>query len=96
MLHSTRTGPGGGSGMPRFQQEKRSVRVDDWWRVAGAVVEVRQDGRHLRSGLVEAVTRDGAVAWLAQDGPVGRMLIDKESGHTIWISPVQLQKGLAA
>lgn len=95
MLHSRTPGPGGG-GMPQFQQEKRSVRTDDWWRVVGAVVEVRRDGRHLRSGLVEAVTRDGAVAWLAQDGPVERMLIDKESGHTIWISPVQLQRSTAA
>jgi hypothetical protein len=96
MLHPAGPGSNAGSAVPPFQQEKRSVRIDDWRRLIGAVVDVRQAGRHFRSGLIEAVTSDDAIAWLAQDGPVGRMLIDKKSGHTIWISPMQLQRSLAA
>jgi hypothetical protein len=70
----------------------RSYRFDEWRRLIGAVVDVRLDGEPWLTGMVDAATMDHSIAWITRDGPLGRILIDKESGHTIWIAPAQLQE----
>ncbi|MEV7649127.1 hypothetical protein [Arthrobacter sp. NPDC089319] len=67
---------------------------DDWSRLVGADVEVRHRGNPLREGLIEAVTGDSKVAWLAQDGCHQRLMILKDEGYEIWLRPNQLNARL--
>lgn len=64
-----------------------ACRVDDWISLPGSLVELRQAGRTVRKGLVDAATTDGKIVWIAQDGALERMLVDKTVGFEIWIAP---------
>jgi hypothetical protein len=50
---------------------------EDWNRLVGRTVEIRQDGRHIRAGEVEDAAKDSSVMWLRFDGNHGRQLIAK-------------------
>lgn len=63
----------------------------EWAKLPGTEVEVRLDGALYRRGRIDAATADGTIAWLAQDGPQERTLIDKASGYEIRLAPRQLQ-----
>jgi hypothetical protein len=64
---------------------------DDWTILIRASVEVRQDRHVLRTGVVESVTADGNIVWLALGEGLGRQLVDKGSGYQILISPNQIK-----
>jgi hypothetical protein len=64
---------------------------DDWQRLVGSRVEVRRRGCHVRLGVVESATRDGAAIWLAQEGALTRMLVHKDEGYQVWVRPLQFQ-----
>ncbi|WP_284984732.1 hypothetical protein [Arthrobacter sp. efr-133-TYG-118] len=57
---------------------------DDWSLAKGQVVEVRHFNLPTRTGLVEDVTADGSILWLAADGPATRTLVDRSEGYEIW------------
>jgi hypothetical protein len=57
----------------------------DWFPVIGEHVEIRINGRGLRSGLVDDVTPDGAILWLAANGADSRMMITRSDGYEVWI-----------
>lgn len=59
--------------------------VRDWHLLVGAVVEVRRDGRVVRTGLLEDVTASGDIVWIAADGFDGRTMIDKREGYKLAI-----------
>ncbi|MCD4853709.1 hypothetical protein LN996_23080 [Arthrobacter sp. AK01] len=40
-------------------------------------------------GLVEDVTSDGSILWLAADGPVTRTMVEKSEGYEVWASEEQ-------
>ena len=61
---------------------------DDWRRLVGAQVEVRRRGCHVRFGIVESATRDGAAIWLAQQGALNRMLVHKDEDYQVWLRPL--------
>ncbi|WP_017200487.1 hypothetical protein [Arthrobacter sp. M2012083] len=61
--------------------------VDDWTTLEGGLAEFHQRGRIIESGAVEAVTKDGNILWLQQDGPTcRRMLMKQEDIHARFIA----------
>lgn len=59
--------------------------VKDWTTLVGANVELRQQGRPVCNGYVDAVTEDGAILWLLTPGH-GRRLYEKAEFFEAWAS----------
>lgn len=70
-------------------QQGRRFRVDDWFRLPAATVEIRQHGTYVRTARVEAATQDSRMLWLCREGVDSRVLIDKLDGYEVWIEPDQ-------
>jgi hypothetical protein len=68
----------------------RSYRVEEWFRLPTATVEVRQHGTYVRTAMVDAATPDSRMLWLSPEGVDSRVLIDKRDGYEVWIDPQQL------
>ena len=58
-------------------------RISDWTLLAGASVEIRQQGAHVCSGYVDAVTDDGGILWLYGPGQ-NRRLFEKAEFYEAW------------
>ncbi|WP_284976772.1 hypothetical protein [Arthrobacter sp. efr-133-TYG-104] len=71
-------------------QPARSFRVDDWFRLPTATVEIRRNGTYVRTARVEEATPDSRMLWLSPEGVDSRILIDKLDGYEVWIDPHQL------
>jgi hypothetical protein len=71
-------------------QTARCFRVDDWFRLPAATVEIRHHGSYVRTARVDAATADSRMLWLSPEGVESRMLIDKLDGYEVWIDPEQL------
>ena len=56
---------------------------DDWQLLIGSWVELRHDGRIVRTGEVEDATADSSVLWLKFNGNHGRQLVAKTDGYEI-------------
>lgn len=54
--------------------------VDDWTQLQDRFVEIDRRGTILDRGLVDAVTDEGSILWLAHDGAATRRLILKQDG----------------
>jgi hypothetical protein len=52
--------------------------INDWTMLEGKNVEVYHAGNLIDQGTVEAVTNDGLVLWLRQNGPAGRRLVQRD------------------
>lgn len=59
---------------------------DDWLPLIGETVQIRQYGRFIRTGTVDAVTGDAKILWLAADGVNQRRLISKADGFEVWMT----------
>jgi hypothetical protein len=57
----------------------------DWTSVIGEQVEIRNNGQAVRSGVVDCVTQDGSIVWLAAEGAFGREMVSRADGHEVWI-----------
>lgn len=68
----------------RFDQA-RGKRVTNWRSLVGHSVQIRQGDHILDQGVVDAVTVDGSVLWLTQQGPVDRRIVMKDRGSGLWI-----------
>jgi hypothetical protein len=55
----------------------------DWLSARGRVVVIRHENLPIRSGLVEDVTVDGSILWLASNGVNTRTMIEKSEGYMI-------------
>lgn len=53
----------------------------DWNRLLGQHVEIRKNGRFLRSGTVDAVMPDNSILWLSAEGPWPREMVEKSDGR---------------
>lgn len=71
-------------------QPAHCFRVDDWFRLPAATVEIRHHGTYVRTARVDAATADSRMLWLSPEGVESRMLIDKLDGYEVWIDPEQL------
>jgi len=56
---------------------------DDWQLLVGSWVELRHDGRVVRTGEVEDAAPDSSVLWLKFNGNHGRQLVAKTDGYQI-------------
>ncbi|MBT2551439.1 hypothetical protein [Arthrobacter sp. ISL-65] len=57
--------------------------VNDWSMLVGRTVELRLDGRYVRTAEVEDATADDSIIWLRFDGNDGRKLISNTEGYEI-------------
>lgn len=62
----------------RFDKPQ-SKRVTDWRRLVGLDVQIWRGHKIVDQGRVEAVTDDGNVLWLKQNGAIERRLVMKEA-----------------
>ncbi len=69
---------------PRFKPA-RGKRVNNWRLLVGHTVQIWDGDDVLDQGMVEAVTADGTVLWLAQSGATQRRLVMKERGVGLWV-----------
>jgi hypothetical protein len=61
-----------------------SVLYGDWNELTGLEVEIKKDGRSVRTGHVGAVTRGADALWLESHGAQLRTLFEKAEGYTAW------------
>lgn len=61
-----------------------SARYRDWNELPGLEVEIKKDGRSIRTGYVGAVTRGADALWLENHGAQMRTLFEKAEGYTAW------------
>lgn len=61
-----------------------------WNRLIGAFVEIRQDGRIIRTGFVEDAMPDSTALWLAADGVQPRSMYESAQNYKAWVEPQQL------
>ncbi|NKX55493.1 hypothetical protein [Arthrobacter mobilis] len=58
--------------------------VEDWKVLTGRQVQIKKDGRIVRTGRVDTVTKAANALWLASHGPHLRTLFEKAEGYTAW------------
>lgn len=58
----------------------------DWFPVVGEAVQIRNNGAIIREGIVEAVTHDDSILWLAADGANSRQMVCRAEGDEVWIT----------
>ena len=59
---------------------------DDWLPLVGETVQSRINRRFVRTGIIDAVTIDDEILWLAADGVNQRRLISKADGYEVWMT----------
>lgn len=64
------------------------IRQNDWLLTKGMFVQARHHYHPSQAGVVDDVTQDGEVLWLAADGALTRHMIDKSDGFEIWSLPI--------
>ena len=57
--------------------------VDEWASVHGQYIEIYRNGVQIDWGVVDAVTADGTILWLMQDGALPRRIIEQLPGTCI-------------
>lgn len=70
-----------------MSRKNTPTRRHDWVRLPGTTVEIRRNGEHLRTGLVDEATPDSTMLWLVHDGVHSRTLIEKTEGYEVWTTP---------
>ena len=63
--------------------------ITDWSNLAGAHVEIRQQGAAICTGTVDAVTEDGSILWVYAE-PYGRRLFEKAEYFEAWAAEERL------
>ncbi|XAZ30065.1 hypothetical protein AAHB34_11955 [Paenarthrobacter ureafaciens] len=66
----------------------------DWSNLVGIPVEVRQHGKHIRSGVIDAAAPDSSVLWMAADGVDDRQMFEAALGYQAWTYPRELEGNL--
>lgn len=61
----------------------QAFRVDGWFRLPTAIVEIRRNGTYVRTARVEEATPDSRMLWLSPEGVDSRILIDKLDGYEV-------------
>jgi hypothetical protein len=59
-----------------------------------ALLEVRHDGRVIRTGIIEDAMPDSFALWIAADANEPRQLFDASQGQQVWVTPRQLPGAL--
>jgi ribosomal 30S subunit maturation factor RimM len=56
---------------------------ENWQQLIGSWVELRREGKVVRTGEVEDATPDSSVLWLKFDGINGRQLVARTDGYEV-------------
>ncbi|WP_079598235.1 hypothetical protein [Arthrobacter sp. P2b] len=56
----------------------------DWHGAIGQFVEIRQHGKVLRTGVVEAVMADESILWISADGIYPREMVERADGKEVF------------
>jgi hypothetical protein len=67
----------------------------EWSLLINALVEIRHNGRVIRTGFVEDVMPDSSVLWLAADTNNPRQMFEAGQGHQVWVTPQALSGELS-
>lgn len=59
----------------------------EWHRLIGVPVEIRPEGRTVRSGTVDDATADSKMFAIAADAEQGRKLFAASAGDEVWPEP---------
>jgi len=65
-----------------------------WSLLLNVLVEIRQDGQVLRTGIVEDVMPDSSALWLVADAEHPRQLFEVCQDHEVWVTPRELSGDL--
>lgn len=57
----------------------------DWCQMVGKYVEIRREGIPVRTGLVDVVTADDGILWIAANGAECRALYERAHGYSVWV-----------
>lgn len=68
-----------------------AYRHNDWHQLIGVFVEIRQNHRIVRSGIVDAAMADSSALWLAADAFHDRAIFEAAEGHVVWVEPQELE-----
>lgn len=60
----------------------------NWSRLLGQHVEIRQAGRFVRTGTVDAVMPDNSILWLSAEGNWTREMVEKSGSREVF-APLQ-------
>lgn len=52
----------------------------DWNRLLGQHIEIRQNGHLIRTGTVDAVMPDNSILWLSAEGNWRREMVERSQG----------------
>jgi hypothetical protein len=66
----------------------------DWSNLVGVPVQLRQHGKNIRSGVVDAAMPDSSILWLAADGADDRQMFEAALGYQAWTYPRELDGDL--
>ncbi|WP_336715251.1 hypothetical protein [Arthrobacter sp. USHLN218] len=61
--------------------------VNDWQEILDQWVQIRKDGRVVRTGYVDAVTDRADILWLRGHGAQQRQLFEKTEGYLVEALP---------
>lgn len=67
----------------------------DWLAALGLYVEIRDRGRFVRAGTVDAVMPDGSLLWLSAEGAWLREIVEKKSGMEV-VARYERQLGVSS
>lgn len=67
-----------------FKQEHVPAHRENWSGLLGCHVEVHHSGDVVAAGLIDAVSPNGDLIWIAAEGADTRKIYDKASGYEIW------------
>ncbi|MDR6417704.1 hypothetical protein [Pseudarthrobacter sulfonivorans] len=70
----------GDAAIDRFRAPQH---VEDWTLLDGRDIEICEQGQVTDRGRVDAITKDGTILWLAQDGARPRRLIEQIPGRSV-------------
>ena len=57
----------------------------EWFPVIGEIVEIRLNDTTVRRGMVDGVTSDDQILWMAADGAELRMMFERSQDYSVWI-----------
>ena len=57
----------------------------EWFPVIGEIVEIRLNDTTVRTGMVDGVTYDDQILWMAADGAELRMMFERSQDYSVWI-----------
>ena len=66
----------------------------EWALLINALVEIRHQGKAIRTGIVEDAMPDSSALWLAADAAHPRQMFEAAQGHQVWVTPQERGGGL--